>query len=196
MPWASGCCAQQPLQLIPPNMCDMKPPPSSLPANSCVLDDRRLQTLCDLDIHRLHVAVQLLLCALLVVALARDAHAQPVRHALDACLPDLLVELRVETDVLGALIRRCDLPSAIRHTRSDERKIEARRVSKDCRACVLACRLDGTNHGLFSKTPNLLDGAWRALLELHTENLQATAESVRTRSVSYTHLTLPTIYSV
>ena len=56
-----------------------------------------------LDVDGLHVAVQLLLGALLVVTLTRDADAQPVWNALDALLPDLLVQLWIETDVLGAL---------------------------------------------------------------------------------------------
>lgn len=33
--------------------------------------------------------------------------------------------------------------------------------------------LDSTNHCLFSETSNLLDGARRALLELHAKHLQA-----------------------
>ncbi len=56
-----------------------------------------------LDIHSLHVRIQLLLCTFLVVSLSRDAHAQPEGDAFDAGLPDFLVELRVETDVEGAL---------------------------------------------------------------------------------------------
>ena len=60
-------------------------------------------TLLLLDIDGLDVAVQLLLGALLVVALAADAHAQPERHALDPALPDFLVELWVEADVVRAL---------------------------------------------------------------------------------------------
>ena len=68
-----------------------------------ILHHGRLQPLGVLDVDGLHVAVQLLLGALLVVALARYPHAQPERHALHAGLPDLLVQLRVETDVAGAL---------------------------------------------------------------------------------------------
>lgn len=62
-----------------------------------------MQTLGTLDIHRLHVAVQPLLGALLVVTLAADAHPQPVGHALDPAFPDLLVQLRVQADVFGPL---------------------------------------------------------------------------------------------
>lgn len=59
-----------------------------------------------LDIDSLDVAVQLLLGALLVVSLSADAHAQSEWNALDAALPDLLVQLRVETDVAGSLPQR------------------------------------------------------------------------------------------
>ena len=47
--------------------------------------------------------VKLLLGTLLVVTLSRDAHTQPEGNALDAGFPNLLVELRVEADILGAL---------------------------------------------------------------------------------------------
>ena len=56
-------------------------------------------------VHSLHVAVQLLLCTLLVVSLSRDANAQSVRHAFDAGFPNFLVELRVQTDVFGSLYK-------------------------------------------------------------------------------------------
>lgn len=70
-----------------------------------VLDHRSLQTLGVLDVHRLHVAVQLLLGALLIVTLPRYPDPQAEWHALDPGLPDLLVQLRVEADVVGALRR-------------------------------------------------------------------------------------------
>ena len=71
---------------------------------SRVLHHGRLQALWVLHIDGLHVAVQLLLGALLVVSLPRDAHPQSVWNALDPGLPHLLVELRVETDVMGTLL--------------------------------------------------------------------------------------------
>jgi hypothetical protein len=64
-----------------------------------------MQALRILDIHPLDVAVELLLRTLLVVALAGDANAYSERDALNAGLPDFLVELRVDADVLGALPR-------------------------------------------------------------------------------------------
>lgn len=71
---------------------------------SCVLNNHRLQALALLllDIHSLHIAVQLLLRALLIVTFPRDAHTQSIWNALDAGLPDLLVQLGVETDVASA----------------------------------------------------------------------------------------------
>ena len=64
-----------------------------------LLNNGGLQTLRVLDVHSLHVGVQLLLGVLLVVTLTADAHAEAERNALDTGLPDLLVQLRVETDV-------------------------------------------------------------------------------------------------
>ena len=67
-----------------------------------------MQALCLLllDIDSLDVAVQLLLGALLVVSLSADAHTQSEWNAFDAALPDLLVQLRVETDVACSLPER------------------------------------------------------------------------------------------
>lgn len=65
-----------------------------------------LETLGLLDVDGLHVGVELLLGALLIVTLTRDAHAQTERDTLDTGFPDLLVQLGVETDVLGALDER------------------------------------------------------------------------------------------
>jgi hypothetical protein len=62
-----------------------------------------VETLGVLDVDGLDVGVQLLLSALLVVTLTRNADTEAVRDALDAGLPDLLVELGVEADVVGAL---------------------------------------------------------------------------------------------
>lgn len=64
-----------------------------------LLNNGGLQTLRVLDVHSLHVGVKLLLGALLVITLTADAHAEAERNALDTGLPDLLVQLRVETDV-------------------------------------------------------------------------------------------------
>ena len=71
----------------------------------CILHNDSLQplTLLLLDIHRLHITVQLLLRALLVVTFPRDTHAQSVGDTLDAGFPDFLVQLRVEADVFCAL---------------------------------------------------------------------------------------------
>ena len=60
-----------------------------------ILDDLGVQTLGVLDVDGLNVGVKLLLGALLVVTLTRDADTEAVWDALDAGLPDLLVELGV-----------------------------------------------------------------------------------------------------
>ena len=71
-----------------------------------LLNDDGDQALGVLNVDGLDVAVELLLGVLLVVSAAADAHAQSVRNALDALLPDLLVELGVQADVGGALDMR------------------------------------------------------------------------------------------
>ena len=60
-----------------------------------ILNNNSLKTLCALDVDSLDVAVQLLLCALLVITLTADAHADPEGDVLDAGFPDFFVELRV-----------------------------------------------------------------------------------------------------
>lgn len=62
-----------------------------------------MQTLGVLDVDGLDVRVELLLCALLVITLSGDADSEAEWNTLDAGFPDLLVELGVETNVLGAL---------------------------------------------------------------------------------------------
>lgn len=81
------------------------PPSPNYATHLRILDNDRLQSLALflLDVHGLHVAVQLLLGTLLVVALPRDAYPESIGDAFDAGFPDFLVELWVETDVGGAL---------------------------------------------------------------------------------------------
>jgi hypothetical protein len=55
------------------------------------------------DVDGVDVRVEPLLGVLLVVTLAGNAHTHAVGDALDAALPDLLVQLGVQADVLGAL---------------------------------------------------------------------------------------------
>jgi len=68
----------------------------------CVLDNGGLETLGVLDVDGLDVGVELLLGALLIVTLARDADTEAERNTLDTTLPDLLVQLGVEADVASA----------------------------------------------------------------------------------------------
>ena len=79
------------------------PFPLILASTLSILNDLGVQTLGVLDVDGLDVGVELLLGTLLVVTLPRDAHTQPEWNALDARLPHLLVQLRIEADVLGAL---------------------------------------------------------------------------------------------
>lgn len=68
-----------------------------------ILNQSSLQSLCVLNIDGLDVAVQTLGSTLLIITLSRDADAESVWNALDACLPDLLVQLGIETNIGGAL---------------------------------------------------------------------------------------------
>lgn len=61
-----------------------------------------LETLGAGHIHGLDIWKQLLLGTFLVVSLAGDTDSQSVRSALDAALPELLVEEGVETHIRGA----------------------------------------------------------------------------------------------
>lgn len=60
-----------------------------------ILNNSSLETLGVLDVHSLDVAVQLLLCALLIITLSRDTDTKSVWDTLDARFPHLLVELWV-----------------------------------------------------------------------------------------------------
>lgn len=62
-----------------------------------------METLGVLDVDGLDVGVETLLGVLLVVTLAGDADTETEGNTLDTGFPDLLVQLGVETDVLGAL---------------------------------------------------------------------------------------------
>ena len=70
-----------------------------------ILDNDGMQSLglLLLDVDGLYVAVQLLLGTLLIVTFPADPHTQAVGDALDATLPHLLVQLRVEADIFRAL---------------------------------------------------------------------------------------------
>ena len=68
-----------------------------------LLNDSSVETLGLLNVDGLDVRVQSLLGALLVVTLARDTDTHAEGNALDTGFPDLLVQLGVDADVLGAL---------------------------------------------------------------------------------------------
>lgn len=83
-----------------------------------ILNQSSLQSLRILNIDGLDVAVQTLGSTLLVVTLSRDADTESVWNALDTCLPDLLVQLGIETNIGGALYflsapaSICQIPSS------------------------------------------------------------------------------------
>lgn len=107
-----------------------------------------MQTLGVLDVNGLDVGVQALLGTLLVVTLARDADAQAEGNTLDTGFPDLLVELGVEADVLGAL--------------------NARSRGQLCASRERERLRSKTYHGLLGKGADLLDGTGSTLLEADT----------------------------
>lgn len=98
----------------------------------CVLDNGGLETLGVLDVDGLDVAVELLLGVLLVVTLAGDADTETERNALDAGLPDLLVELGVEADVGGALMENHVLAGDMKLHNTSKRK----EFGKSLRSCL------------------------------------------------------------
>jgi len=104
--------------------CPCRDHPNPLTSSHlCVLNNGGLETLRVLDVDSLDVAVELLLGALLVVTLSRDAHAQSEWNTLDTGLPDLLVQLWVEADILGALRENMSANPTLRnivHTRHQE----------------------------------------------------------------------------
>ena len=69
----------------------------------CILNNSRLETLGILNIDRLNVAVQFLFCIFFVISLSRDSDAESEWTTLDTSLPDLLVQLGIETNIGCAL---------------------------------------------------------------------------------------------
>src|SRR5689334_9846212 len=93
------------------------PPPSAITTPNLsrtshkhlsILNDRGLKTLGVLDVHGLDERVELLLGALLVVTLPADADTDAEGNALDAVFPDLLVQLGVEADIGGTLLKQSE----------------------------------------------------------------------------------------
>lgn len=83
--------------------------------------DGGVESLGVLDVDGLNVGKETVLGTLLVVTLTADADTESVRDTLDSLLPDLLVELGVETDVLGSLlllVSRAQFPSSLESPKS------------------------------------------------------------------------------
>lgn len=106
-----------------------------------------------LDIHGLHVAVQLLLGAFLVVTFSADPHAEAEGDALDPGFPDLFVELGVESDVAGSLM----LKSVSRFGRLE--------------GLMKRWERHASYHGPGSEAADLLDCAGGSLLEAYAVDL-------------------------
>lgn len=77
-----------------------------LSSHLSILNDGGLEALGVLDVDSLDVRVELLLGTLLVITLTADADTESEWDTLDTGFPDLLVQLGVEADVLGALFGR------------------------------------------------------------------------------------------
>jgi len=78
-----------------------------------------VETLGVLDVDGLDVGVETLLGVLLVVTLAGDADTETEGNTLDTGFPDLLVQLGVDADILGAhslLSEGADLLDSLRST--------------------------------------------------------------------------------
>ena len=81
-----------------------RPAPSRITIRTHLfLNDSSVQALGAGDVDCVDMGVESLLGALLVVTLAGNADTHTVGDALDTALPDLLVQLGVQADVLGAL---------------------------------------------------------------------------------------------
>lgn len=74
-------------------------------SNLLLINDNGVQTLGVLDVDGLDVGVQLLRGVLLVVTSAGNADTESEGAALDTLLPDLLVQLGVDADILGSLLQ-------------------------------------------------------------------------------------------
>lgn len=86
-------------------MPPLEPVPTSEkhPFSHLFLNNDRGKALGVLNIHGLNVAVQLLLGILLIISSSRDPDTESEGNALDTTLPDLLVQLGIQADIVGAL---------------------------------------------------------------------------------------------
>lgn len=133
--------------------------PAAVLLNPLFLDNHRGETAGVLDVHGLHVAVQLLLGILLVISSPGNSHTESVGNALDATLPDLLIQLGIEAHIGGTLQTVVSIsflcypagqPSQASWTSDQFQVFEG---------------LKKSYHGLGGEVSNLLDGTRSALLE-------------------------------
>jgi hypothetical protein len=103
-----------------------------------ILNDLGLKTLGVLDVDGLDVGVELLLGALLVVTLTGDANTEAERNALDTRLPDLLVKLGVEADIVGAL--NTTLACLMKHRPQHRKSCMKRQMQKYSRTIAFVAK--------------------------------------------------------
>ena len=127
-----------------------------------VLNDGGLETLGVGDVDGLDVGVKLLLGVLLVVTLTADADTEAEWNALDAGFPDLLVQLGVEADILGAL-------SELLACRS-ENVFGLSPLTPTRHVCERHWK-DSTYHSLLSEALDLLNRTGSPLFEADTVDL-------------------------
>jgi hypothetical protein len=160
-----------------------------------LLNNNGVQALGVLDVDGLHVAVELLLGALLVVTPPGDADAEPVRDALDTLLPDLLVQLGIQTDVRGALdlpLSASILSTICPSTMSKPKQLRLAARGRRVGVC------GETYHGLGSERLDLLDRTRSPLLEGDTVELpteSAFRHASQSVSASRTRLCMWMVYS-
>jgi hypothetical protein len=122
-----------------------------------------------LDIDSLDIAVQLFLSALLVVSFSTNAHAQSEGDALDAALPDLLVQLWVKADVAGSLSER-ERQVSERLTMTGSAHEERFNGTHKLATSLIVRQM--TYHRQLGELLNLLDCSWSTLLERYAMNLR------------------------
>ncbi len=136
-----------------------------------IFHDSSSQSLRARHIHRLNIAVQLLLRTLLVISLSRNSDTQSVRYAFDAGFPDFLVQLWVKTDVNCSLYEAWFAVRGGSNGGSEGMCTESRTEDYPPQLCVpRKCKMT-TYHRQRSKLLDLFDSSRSPLLERDTMNL-------------------------
>ena len=101
------------------------------------LNDLSLKTLGRGNIDSLDVREKLLLSTLLVVSLSRDADSDSVRNALDTTLPELLVQLGVESDIRGSKLLLSKVLDSLDSTGSSLLELNTEDLNNNISKCFL-----------------------------------------------------------